>query len=345
MKWWTSVHGFKAAVLHGKKTNEPYVAYNTTYGFIGVATPGELNIVGSPAAIEFSLQKLKDQGWTFICHDDYCVGECSGGAVSSPVRASTPHPAKFSKEVLQVIDTICETYEIMSLIDPFGGTCRIFDVCSPFIVGNEIEREWLAQPTCDFPGRHRIQGNALLLPFKNGAFKAAATSCTYGNRMADSHDAKEKCKTCGGVGWIWASRITRPTDPEKEICSKCGGVGFNTYKRMTYKHQLGRDLHPNNSGQFQWGPKYRDFHKAAWLEMTRVVADPYGEDERFFILNISDHVRNREVQPVCEFHVEFLTSLGWVSVEEHQIETSRMRMGQNHEARVDHEMVYVFRRN
>jgi hypothetical protein len=242
---------------------------------------------------------------------------------------SPPHPAKFSYEVLLKIDQICENYEIMSLIDPFGGTCRIFDVCSPFIVGNEIEWEWLAQPTCDFPGRHRIQGNALLLPFKNKAFKAAATSCTYGNRMADSHNATEVCKTCNGKGTIYAN----PTN-----CPKCGGLGFNKYKRMTYKHQLGRDLHPNNSGQLQWGPKYRDFHKAAWLEMTRVTRD-------YFILNVSDHIRNGEVQPVCEFHVEFLTRLGWLLIEEHQIETSRMRMGKNYDARVDHEMVYVFKRN
>lgn len=239
-----------------------------------------------------------------------------------------PHPAKYSKAILSKIDQVCEMYEIMSLIDLFGGTGKIFDVCSPFIVSNEIEWEWLVQGHQGSPwhGTHCVQGDACHLPFKDGAFKAAATSCTYGNRMADSHKATEKCRVCNGTGTF-----------DNQPCYKCKGIGQNTYKRMTYTHQLGRPLHFNNSGQMQWGEKYRLFHEYAWAEMTRVTRE-------YFILNVSDHIRAGKVMPVCDLHVETLTRLGWLLIEEHQIDTPRMKMGQNYEARVDYEKLYIFRK-
>ena len=81
------------------------------------------------------------------------------------------------------------------------------------------------------------------------------TSPTYGDRLADHHDARD------------------------------GSV------RHSYKHDLGRDLHPDNSGAMQWGPAYRDFHTAAWVEVRRVLR-PGGR----FVLNVKDHVRGGVVQ-------------------------------------------------
>jgi hypothetical protein len=250
-----------------------------------------------------------------------------------PLEKPTPHPAKFSKPVLQRIDAVCEGYEIMSLMDPFGGTSKIFDVCTPFIVSVEIEWEWAIQGVysrSNWHGTHVIQGNALHLPFRDDAFQASATSCTYGNRLADHHNALEKCRLCRGTGWDIQKINGTP-------CAKCDGTGFNTYKRMTYKHQLGHALHPDNSGQFQFGPVYKDFHLQCWEEMTRVTRE-------YFILNVSDHVRKGKVVHVCEWHVETLEKLGWAVTEQHKIETARMKMGQNYESRVDGEMVYVFRK-
>ncbi len=97
------------------------------------------------------------------------------------------------------------------------------------IVTNELEHEWAMQGKCS------TIGDALHLPFRSETFDAIATSPTYGNRMADHHNAKD------------ASH------------------------RISYKFSLGRPLHPSNSGQLQWGESYRQFHVAAWRECDRVL--------------------------------------------------------------------------
>lgn len=58
---------------------------------------------------------------------------------------------------------------------------------------------------------------------------------TYGNRMADHHDAKDDSK------------------------------------RITYRHKLGRPLHERNTGQMQWGGEYMLMHRLAWIEVWRVL--------------------------------------------------------------------------
>jgi hypothetical protein len=123
----------------------------------------------------------------------------------------------------------------------------------------------------------------------------------YGNRYADHHDAKD------------ASR------------------------RRSYTHDLGRTLHPNNSGQLQWGPEYRTFHARAWTQAVRVLC-PGGR----FVLNISDHIRNHERQHVTDWHVQTLTKLGLQEIARTDIPTKRMRYGENADARPDAEHVITF---
>lgn len=352
MRYWTSIHGIKACELHGMKRQDMYVADGDAILF---DRGSEIHIVDRPG---FDTTKLTSGAFLYQVHDAECEDECSGKSVpwyksgpggglptpidptavtwlKDPPAKPVPHPAKFSDAVLRKIDQLCEMYEIGSLVDPFAGTCKIFDICPSFIVGLEIEREWLVQGP-RWNKRCRVQGNALHLPFKKNAFKATGTSITYGNRMADSHDAKEKCKMCGGVGFV--PYMGAGNGDDHEACLKCKGAGFNTYKRLTYTHQLGHELHLNNSGKLQWGQKYRDFHVDFLAEMTRVTSE-------YFILNVSDHIRGGEVVPVCQWFVETVTAFGWLLVEAHKIETPRMRMGANHEARVDYEMVYLFRKN
>ena len=66
-------------------------------------------------------------------------------------------------------------------------------------------------------------------------FDGICTSPTYGNRMADSHDAKDGSS------------------------------------RNTYTHKLGRKLDVNNSGKMQWGNEYKKLHTKAWNECFRVL--------------------------------------------------------------------------
>jgi ubiquinone/menaquinone biosynthesis C-methylase UbiE len=80
-----------------------------------------------------------------------------------------------------------------------------------------------------------LTGSALELPFPDESFDAIVTSPTYGNRLADHHDARD-----------------------------------GSYRR-SYRHCLGRPLHEGNAGAFQWGSAYREFHERAWTEALRVL--------------------------------------------------------------------------
>lgn len=136
------------------------------------------------------------------------------------------HPARYSKALLP---TLFEwTAGSRRILDPMAGvgSARF----GPGMVCNELEPEWAAQ--C--PGPVTV-GDATALPYRDGAFDCVVTSPTYGNRMADHHDAKD------------------------------------TSRRNTYTHVLGRKLTAGNTGQMQWGPEYRALHLLIWLECQRVL--------------------------------------------------------------------------
>ena len=140
-------------------------------------------------------------------------------------------------------------------------------------------------------------GNALDLPWGDGYFDAVCTSPTYGNHMADQS--------------IMAT--------------------------AKYRANLGRKLHPDNSGACSWGPQYRSLHIKAWTEARRVL-QPGGA----FVLNIKDHIRGGEVQHVTEWHVKTLCGLGFVEREHKRINTPSMRYGRNGDKRVEYESVILF---
>jgi SAM-dependent methyltransferase len=144
-------------------------------------------------------------------------------------------------------------------------------------------------------------GDALAIPWQDGYFDAVCCSPCYANRMADHHEAKD------------ASR------------------------RNTYRHALGRPLHPNNSGAMQWGRAYRQFHWQAWQEVRRVLR-PGGR----FVLNISDHIRKGKQVRVARFHRLLCLRMGFQFVEAHAVTTPRQRHGQNGDKRVTNEWVFVF---
>jgi SAM-dependent methyltransferase len=133
------------------------------------------------------------------------------------------HPAKFNDAVLDAMAAWLPHGALV--LDPFAGVGKLKQIPSIVAVRVEIERDW-ADNVC---------ADALHLPFRDETFDAVATSPVFGNRMSDSHNARDASK------------------------------------RHTYKHYLGHDLHPHNAGQLQWSDGYRFFHRMAWTEVIRCL--------------------------------------------------------------------------
>ena len=107
--------------------------------------------------------------------------------------------------------------------------------------------------------------------------------------------------------------------------------------RVTYRHKLGRPLHPANAGQLQWGSRYRNLHIDIWHEVWRVLR-PGGR----FILNIADHIRAGERAYVSTWHLYICQQIGFRYVKGRTVDTPGMRYGENGKKRVGYEYVYYF---
>lgn len=146
------------------------------------------------------------------------------------------HPAKFSDDFLPIFADLLKDSPVV--LDPMAGTGKIGKIkehgYSGAIYANDLEIEWVSQSKengCDI---FSID-DAANLKYKEGYFDAICTSPTYGNRMADSHNAKDGSK------------------------------------RNTYTHTLGRKLNKENTGQMQWGEQYREKHVEIYKEIYRVL--------------------------------------------------------------------------
>jgi len=138
------------------------------------------------------------------------------------------HPAKYTDSLLLVFEELLKG--CTKVLDPFAGTGKIHSL--PYeTIGVEIEKEWAEMHP------NTIIGDATDLQFANHEFDAICTSPTYGNRMADCHNAKDGSS------------------------------------RNTYTHKLGRVLNDNNTGKMQWGEKYKGLHIKAWKECFRVLKE------------------------------------------------------------------------
>lgn len=215
------------------------------------------------------------------------------------------HPARFSAEILRLVEREHLLPETGVVIDPMAGVGGIHTLATATrkTVGIEIEEPWAAAH------RDTMVGNCLHLPFGRAAFDAVMTSPCYGNRLADHHRAQ---------------------DPSL---------------RRSYTHDLQhvtgdpeRRLHGDNSGTLRATKgEYWAFHARAWAEVRRVLR-PGGR----FVLNVSDHISGGAVVPVVERHADLVLLIGFSLVKEFRVTTRRMRYGAHKDVRVPTESVLVF---
>lgn len=254
------------------------------------------------------------------------------------------HPAKFGDDIIaaaqQQLDFRFQHHDgYVMVLDPFAGTGRVHELTSQYATfGVELEKEWndiAVERAAEHAAENSIAANYLgdVMELEKswsnpGLFDVVFTSPCYGNRMADHHNALEKCKECKGVG-----TINSVYDPWSK-CEKCDGVGRRVYKRNTYKHYLGRDLTPNSAAAMQWGFEYRRFHIRAWVEVMKVLK-PGG----WFLLNVKDHIRDDKRKQVAGFHVRTLQMLGLIIHDIEIIPTTGNGMGKNREKRVPGELL------
>lgn len=281
-----------------------------------------------------------------------------------PTTATAPHeldpiethPAKYSDGIIAEIARCLRKYVPPGdiVLDPFAGIGGIHVFAPEWDTrGIELEPEWA---NC----HHRTTiGTALALPYDDGEVGAVATSPCYGNRMADTYlGAGDSCRACGGDGLNHGSGWTKrpcsicesPDHPRRDCpdrstelidlpCRSCGGSGKLRNPRATYAISLGRVPSEGSAAAMQWGPEYRQFHTDAWREAYRVLR-PGG----VLMVNMSDHVRKDELQPVTLWHATTLAGLGLSMVEAKAIDTKRMKHGANRDLRAQAEWLITFRK-
>jgi hypothetical protein len=223
------------------------------------------------------------------------------------------HPAKYSPPILRVIETILLAESLkcdheITVFDCFGGTGLIHSLSMPGFIRTEaieIEPEWaMAHPWT------RV-GNALHVDAPDEHYDVICTSPTYGNRMADHHEAKDDSK------------------------------------RLTYRHQLGRMPHEDSSAILPWGPKYWDFHKRVWVEQSRILR-PGGlfilNAKDFYRTRKIKGTKVVELVEVVTWHMEALLALGFKVENTTPVPVRGMKMGANHKRRVPYEMVVEMRK-
>jgi DNA modification methylase len=215
------------------------------------------------------------------------------------------HPATYTDSFIPKFAELlngCKT-----ILDPFAGIGKIALIKNYGFTGkiicNELEKEWTET------GKYNVDewhvGDAANMDWaENHFFDAICTSPTYGNRMADHYNAKDRSK------------------------------------RITYRHFLGRPLNEQNTGKMQWGEKYRQKHIEVYKECLRVL-----KPDGLMIVNVSDHIRKGQVIAVVDWHKEVLINLGMKLNKTIEIETPRMRFGQNAKSRVRKECILVFHKD
>lgn len=242
------------------------------------------------------------------------------------------HPATFTQAILDAIALDAAFRGLpptTRVLDPFAGVGKVHGL--PYVTtGIELEPEWAMQASEHGEGEVIVADSLAWMEATRRRFGAVVVSPVYGNRMSDHHDARDKCSTCRGDGKVEVSGGLT-------VCPKCGGSGLSP--RRSYRHDLGRMPSDGSSAVMHYNAEYRAFHRRAWAGVHRVLK-PGG----LFYLNVSDHIRGGRRVRVADWHRKTVEHLGFDRLRTIRVPTSRMKYGQNHQARVGSELVFVFQK-
>jgi hypothetical protein len=146
------------------------------------------------------------------------------------------NPAKFTNSILDVITDKLIGFGGKYILDPFGGSGKIALIKKSipcYIHCNDIENGWKE----DYPVDKWYHQDAQTLDTKGLLYDAIVTSPTYGNRMADHHNAKDASK------------------------------------RITYTHRYGAKLTEGNTGVLHFGNEYKNKHVAIFRHLLTLLKD------------------------------------------------------------------------
>lgn len=236
------------------------------------------------------------------------------------------------RELRTLLDAEVAERGPVAVFDPFAGIGTVHELSSENVAtfAIELQPEWAAA----HPDTHC--GNVLDIPklCSGMEFDVLVTSPCYGNRMADSHDAQDKCRSCAGTGRVDAVE-----------CSACKGSGLTL--RNTYTHALQRSgvdiVRDDNAAVMQWGPRYRQFHEQAWA-----LCDSVLTPGALVLLNVKNHIRTldgvQRVQRVVEFHLNVWLCMRYTIERAVPISTRGLAYGANSDVRTPVELILALRK-
>jgi len=228
------------------------------------------------------------------------------------------HPAKYNDAIIRAMSSTVARYvaeqdrqwgwtkrgERIKLLDPMAGVGRCHELITRhWIVGGELEMPWARQGV-DERGGVMIQHDASNMPSASNTFHCVFFSPDYGNRMADSHNARDGSK------------------------------------RHTYTHyarEQGWELRPETTCKQPWGRTYYGPHAKIMRDVDRVLVEG-----GVCVVNVKNFVKAGEVVNVVGWYRSVMSGMLGMNVREvRDVETTGLRHGQNYDARVAGEVLIV----
>ena len=144
------------------------------------------------------------------------------------------NPAKFTDSIIDVIASKISEWGGQMFLDPFGGSGKVASIKNLIqceVHCNDIEKGWKE----DYPVDKWYNQDAEFLDTNGILYDAIITSPTYGNRMADHHNAKDGSK------------------------------------RITYTHRYGEKLSEGNTGVMHFGKEYKLKHTNIFRHLIHLI--------------------------------------------------------------------------